>query len=179
MKAIGVLVSVTMVAWLAGCGGEKAASSGGERPDAAASAASGEPATVTCETLLPRDEIRTVLGAEPDKVQEDARPGSTACWWYYTPPGAVQRVFFQVVISGASDMWLPMRDSEARNDSRTPAAAAGIGDEAYTWVGQADYRRLYVRQGRKTLVVRGPVALPALAAEPAMAKLAATLLGRF
>jgi len=181
---IGLLAAIAA----AGCGGRSertGATAGGadERPAAApATDTGGEPATVTCAELLPPAEARSLLGVDPDKVKEDARPGATACTWYYTPAGSVQRVFISALVTfgpGAADMWLPMRDSEARNDSRQPAAVAGIGDEAYTWVGQADYRRLYVRRGGKTLVIRGPVALPALAETSAMAELAGKLLGRF
>ena len=186
MKTMAAVITLTSTVWIAGCGGEKAATSGGgggsDRPVAAASAPPAAPATVACAALLPADELRAVLGVSPERTDENAYPGSTTCRWTYVPEGSIYKSFFQVIAAtddGGGDMWRAMRNDEARMDSRTPDAVAGIGDEAYAWIGQADYRRLYVRKGSRTLVIRGPVALPALAAEPAMAKLAATLLGRF
>jgi hypothetical protein len=177
------MVSVTLAA---GCGGSSSSVPEASSPASPATAApekhAAAVASVTCAALLPAGELRAILGAEPARLNERSNPGSADCTWHYTAPGATYETFFQVLVDAtemAVPMWLPTRDSEARMDSREPNAVAGIGDEAYAWTGQADYRRLYVRQGSRTLVIRGPVALPALAAEPAMTELAATLLGRF
>jgi hypothetical protein len=183
MKTMAAVITLTATVWIAGCGGEKAASSGGggsEPP--AATVEPAEPATVACAALMPADELRAVLGVDPERTDENAYPGSTTCRWSYVPEGSIYKSFLQIVTATndpSGDMWRAMHTDEARMDSRTPGAVPGIGDEAYAWVGQADYRRLYVRKGSKTLVIRGPVSLPALTAEPAMAKLAATLLARY
>lgn len=141
-----------------------------------------EPAEVRCDALLPPAEVRALLGVEPEPVGEQVFPGSSSCIWHFTPKDSVNRDFFQVVVSfgpTAANLFLPTRDSEARWDTQEPQAVSGIGDEAYTWVGDRLFRRLHVRQGGRTLVIRGPVALPALADEAGMRQLASTLLGRF
>ena len=180
---VALMVAVTLAA---GCGGSSSSvperSSSASPATAVAEKHAAAVASVTCAALLPAGELRAILGTEPARLNERSNPGSADCTWHYTAPGATYETFFQVLVDAtetAVPMWLPTRDSEARMDSREPNAFAGIGDEAYAWIGQANYRRLYVRQGSKTLVIRGPVALPALADERAIGKLATTLLGRY
>lgn len=163
-------------------GGEATASRRAEKERAGEERAAGELAEVRCDTLLPPAEVRALLGVEPEPVGEQVFPGSSSCIWHFTPKDSVNRDFFQVVVSfgpAAMELFLPTRDAEARWDTQEPQAVSGIGDEAYTWVGARLFRRLHVRQGGRTLVIRGPVALPALADEAGMRRLASTLLGRF
>lgn len=183
MGVAGVLACAAALS----CGGESPGQA--KSDEAQASRLAGEEraaaaalAEVRCDALLPPGEVRALLGVEPEPVGEQVFPGSSSCIWHFTPKGSVNRDFFQVVVSfgpTAADLFLPTRDSEARWDTQEPQAVRGIGDEAYTWVGDRLFRRLHVRQGGKTLVIRGPVALQALADEAGMRRLASTLLGRF
>lgn len=142
------------------------------------------PAEVTCATLLPSAELENpaVLGIAPTSTDERGYPGAVDCTWTYTAPGASSQDFFQVLLNANPDnatLWQATASSEADGESGEPISIDGIGDESYTWVGQGDYRKLYVRRGERTLIVRGPSDVLVFANESSMIDLADRLFGRF
>ena len=84
-------------------------------------------------------------------------------------PGPVQRHSCRAIAT---------KEAEARSDSATPTTRDGIGDESCTWVGQGDYRKLYVRRGDLTVIARGSSSLPVLSTESTIIGFADRLLGR-
>ena len=144
-------------------------------------AGGGTDATVTCAVLLPADEVQSILGVTPEPVNGRTFPGNTDCTWSYAKDGAAVQDFFQVIlgsVDGDTSLWIATKDSEARTDSATPISIDGIGDESYTWTGQGDYRKLYVRRGERTLTIRASSALPILSTESTMIDFADRLFGR-
>ena len=142
----------------------------------------GDGATVACATILSDDELMSILGVAPTATDEQGYPGATTCDWTYTAAGATYDSFFQVQAEANGDefgIWTGAKDSEASGDAKEPIPVAGIGDESYTWVGQGDYRKLYVRRGDRTLIIRAPSTLPVLSTESTMIDLADRLFGRF
>ncbi len=142
------------------------------------------PADVSCATLLPAAELEAValLGIAPTSTDERGYPGVVDCSWTYTGPDAASQDFFQVLVNANpdnADLWTATATAEADGDAQEPIAINGIGDEAYTWVGQGDYRKLYVRRGERTLVVRGPSTILVFANESSMIDFADRLFGRF
>jgi hypothetical protein len=158
-------------------------------PSAAEPAATGDgvdaPAVAaTCATLLPDDELANpaLLGVAPPEPDERGYPGAVDCTWTFTRPGAASEDFLQVLVNANPDnatIWQAMAGAEADGESGEPIPIAGIGDASYTWVGQGDYRKLYVRRGEDTLIVRGPQSLLVFANESSMIDLADRLFGRF
>jgi hypothetical protein len=198
MNRHGSLLGLALTASLAlvGCGGGASAAPAGsgstsalESTPAATDAGSGgdgspgggATATVTCEVLLPADEVQSILGVTPKPVDERTYPGSTDCSWSYAKDGAAVQDFFRVSLDTNADdvaLWRSTADNAARVDSQTPTSIDGIGDESYTWVGQGDYRKIYVRRGDTTLVISGSSALPVLSTESTMIDFADRLFGR-
>lgn len=181
---------------LAACGGGATAAPGGngstsapEPTPAATDAGSGGDgasgggtgAAVTCAVLLPADEVQSILGVTPEPVDERTFPGSTDCSWSYAKDSAAVQDFLRVSLDTNADdvaLWRSTADNAARVDSQTTTSIDGIGDESYTWVGQGDYRKLYVRRGDTTLVISGSSALPVLSTESTMIDFADRLFGR-
>jgi hypothetical protein len=144
-------------------------------------AENGGGAAASCAALLPADEVHTIIGIAPEPVDERTYPGSVECTWGYAKDGSAVQDFFQVILNtNASDvaLWEATKDAEADSDSETPISIDGIGDESYTWTGQGDYRKLYVRRGDATLIVRAPTTLPILSTESTMIDFADRLFGR-
>jgi hypothetical protein len=138
-------------------------------------------AAASCATLLPTDEVQSILGVAPEPVDEQTYPGSVECKWGYAKDGAAVQDFFQVILNtnaGDVALWEATKDAEADSDSETPVSIDGIGDESYTWTGQGDYRKLYVRRGDATLIIRAASALPILSTESTMIDFADRLFGR-
>jgi hypothetical protein len=138
-------------------------------------------ATLTCAALLPDDELKNIVFATIGNLAERTFPGSTECNWPYDKNGMGTNDFFQVILDrNASDvdLWRATKDSEAGDDAQTPIAIEGIGDESYTWVGQGGYRKLYVRRGDVTLILRFNSDLIALNSESTMIDFATRLFGR-
>ena len=186
---LGLSLATALAVAACGAGASPATSGGGTgaaaTPDptpAATDAASGGGVTAaTCAALLPPDEVRSILGVPPEPVHERTFPGTTECTWQYAQDGAAVQDFLQVILTslgGDDSLGIATKDSEADSDSATPTAIDGIGDESYTWVGQGDYRRIYVRRGDRTLMVRGSSALPVLSTESTMIDFADRLFGR-
>jgi hypothetical protein len=144
-------------------------------------AENGGGAAASCAALLPADEVHTIIGIAPEPVDERTYPGSVECTWGYAKDGSAVQDFFQVILNtNASDvaLWEATKDAEADSDSETPISIDGIGDESYTWTGQGDYRKLYVRRGDATLIIRASSALPILSTESTMIDFADRLFGR-
>lgn len=186
---LGILSSLTLA--VAACGGGSTASSRAAESFAATAVTSapvdaGTPTsaggtTLRCATILTDDEQHSILGVLPTRTDERAHPGSTTCTWTYTAVDATYEDFLQVQAEANGDeygIWTATKDSEASSDIKEPISVAGIGDESYTWVGQGDYRKLYVRRGDLTLIIRGPSTLPVLSTESTMIDLADRLFGR-
>lgn len=185
---------------LAACGGGSTPAAGGSStappsaapteaaaPTDAGSAAPANDATpaaggaLDCATLLPADEAAAIVGVTPEPVEERTFPGSTECYYPYAADGAAVQDFLQVILdTNAADVstWSGLQGAEADSDSATPTSIDGIGDESFTWVGQGDYRKLYVRRGDTTLILRFDANLPALFSEAQMIDFADRLFGR-
>jgi hypothetical protein len=163
-------------------GGEPSSAAGGEPSDAGgASSGSGAGQIAACATLLPADEVKSILGVTPGQLKERTFPGTTECYWPYAKDGSATQDYFQFILSadgGDPSLWRATKDSEAREDSKEPIAIDGIGDESYTWTGQGNYRKLYVRRGDTTLVIRADSALPVLSTESTMIDFVDRLFGR-
>ena len=192
-------LALTLASALAACGGSAAMPTepagnltpppAQEAPAAVTDRPSGDaaeiaPADVTCATLLPADELEGIalLGTAPTDTDESRYPGAVDCSWTYTAPDAASEDFFQVLVDANPDnatIWSAMAGAEADGDVQEPIAIDGIGDESYTWVGQGDYRKLYVRRGDRTLIVRGPSTVLVFANESSMIDFADRLFGRF
>ena len=97
-------------------------------------------AAASCATLLPTDEVQTILGVAPEPVDERTYPGSVECSWSYAEDGTAVQDFFQVILNanaGDVALWEATKDAEADSDSETPISIDGIGDESYTWTARA------------------------------------------
>jgi hypothetical protein len=184
--SIAVALACTMA--LAACGGGSSPAPGAGATDPPPTPAAADPTTeggggiaASCATLLPTDEVQTILGVPPEPVDERTYPGSLECTWSYAEDGAAVQDFLQVIINtnaGDAALWEATKDAEADSDSETPIAIDGIGDASYTWTGQGDYRKLYVRRGDATLIIRASSALPVLSTESTMIDFADRLFGR-
>jgi hypothetical protein len=185
---ISAAVALACSIAVAACGGGSSPA-----PDAAVTDPPTTPATpdattesdgglaASCASLLTTDEVQTILGVAPEPVSERTYPGSLECSWAYAEDGVAVQDFFQVLLNtnaGDVALWEATKDAEADSDTQTPIAIDGIGDESYTWTGQGDYRKLYVRRGDTTLIVRGSAALPILSTESTMIDFADRLFGR-
>jgi hypothetical protein len=195
-RSLSLAVPLAATVLLAACGGGASTAPGGNAATmapasmpAATDAGSGgngsqggeTGTTVTCAVLLPADEVQSILGVAPEPVTERTFPGSTECKWSYAADGTAVQDFFQVILdTNAADVaiWDGLRSSEADSDAATPTSIDGIGDEGHTWVGQGDYRKLYVRRGNQTLILRFDANLPALFSESQLIDLADRLFGR-
>lgn len=187
-RATSIAVSLACTIALAACGGGSSPAPGGGATDSPATPAAADPTTeggggaaASCATLLPPDEGQSILGVAPEPVDERTYPGSIECNWSYAGDGAAVQDFFQVILNtnaGDVALWEATKDAEADSDSETPISIDGIGDESYTWTGQGDYRKLYVRRGDATLIIRAPSALPILSTESTMIDFADRLFGR-
>ena len=186
--ATTVVIALACSIMLAACGGgsSPAPDAGATDPPTTPAAAdptaeSGGEAAASCATFLPTDEVQTILGVAPEPVDERTYPGSVECKWGYARDGAAVQDFFQVILNtnaGDVALWEATKDAEADSDSETPISISGIGDESYTWTGQGDYRKLYVRRGDATLIIRASSALPILSTESTMIDFANRLFGR-
>ncbi len=140
-----------------------------------------EPGILSCAVLLPDDELHNILFVPTGTLTERTYPGSTECKWQYDATGMGANDFFQVILDrNASDvdLWRATKDSESDGESQNVTAIEGIGDESYTWVGQGDYRKLYVRRGDVTLILRFNSNLGALYSPSTMTNFVDRLFGR-
>lgn len=161
-----------------------AATDAGTPPEttAAPDAGSGGTGTAaTCADLLPEDEVALILGVTPEPVTDRSFPGTTDCAWSYAADGTAIQDFFTATLGTdptSVELWRLTAENAARVDDATATSIDGIGDESYTWVGQGDYRKLYVRRGDATLVLSFDATLPALMSESQMIDFADRLFGR-
>lgn len=193
-RSHSLLLAVALSAAVAACGGGSTAPTAASTvaaPHASAGVAESTPEAAgttaveaTCATLLSNEELANpaLLGAPPAKLTEGGYPGAVDCRWTYTAPDATASDFLSVLVNANADntsTWSAMASDESREDGEAPIAVDGIGDESYTWVGQGDYRKLFVRRGERTLIVRGPKDLHVFADESSMIDFADRLFGRF
>jgi hypothetical protein len=146
--------------------------------DPVSGGASGTPA---CADLLPPDEVALLVGVTPEPVTDRSFPGTTDCSWSYAADGTAVQDFFNVILGtdpSGVELWRLTAENAARVDNETATSIDGIGDESYTWVGQGDYRKLYVRRGDATLVLSFDSGLPALFSESQIIDFADRLFGR-
>jgi hypothetical protein len=142
-------------------------------------------AVVPCAQLVPPDELKLILGVEPNTANEQAPAGSTACTWQYTPKNAAQQEQFQVQAtagSGVVDTWKSARNAELKTEPTDTVVNSidGLNDENYTWVSKPNnFRVVYARRGDKTLILRFPPTLLALSTESQIIDFADRLFGRF
>ncbi|MGE3473729.1 MAG: hypothetical protein AB7O28_25525 [Vicinamibacterales bacterium] len=136
---------------------------------APARAAQSPQAPVKACDLLPKSEIKTLIGAnqyfEAVPPDDEAVPGGTSCTYAEV---TVQVLTFSPALIDAA---------RRRGGLQT---LAGVGDEAYTWDNPAGYVEVYVKVGRRFVTVQRdvPVGRAAAAVRPGAIALAKALAAR-
>lgn len=114
---------------------------------------------VSCDQIVPPDEVNLLLNRVPAKLEGQSAPGMTTCTWQYTSKSSGQNSFFQVQVgydTSAVDAWNAARKAEL---STQPSDLVinkidGLGEENYTWMTKANNQRaVYVRRGTQTLIL--------------------------
>ena len=132
-----------------------------ETPSLQAPAVSGAnpTAVISCEQLIPSQELSNLLLNAQSTLVENTYPGTSSCEWEYIPKDGTQANLFylQVDFTGDPSMWEATRNSELSNEPSDIVVNSidGLADENYTWRSSVTGQQVvYARQGSNTLIFR-------------------------
>ncbi len=116
-------------------------------------------ATISCDQLIPPDEVRTLMTGLSPQLTEQRSQEKTTCIWQYASKVSGQAAEFQLEAGfGASVVadWTTERKSELAGQppDLNVISIDGLGDENYTWIANPEKQQVvYVRRGSQTLVM--------------------------